>query len=92
MTRNCLIVIDMQNDFLDRLEDSTRTALIKKTNQLIGLFRVSNCPVIWVRQLLSPDLSDAPLLMKDREISVVIESITAPEFTQNWTVTTTTRL
>ena len=73
MTRNCLIVIDMQNDFLDRLEDANRAGLILNTNQLIDLFRVSGCPVIWVQQLLSPDLSDAPLLMRDRRKSVVID-------------------
>ena len=73
MTRNCLIVIDMQNDFLDRLEDVNRAGLILNTNQLIDLFRVSGCPVIWVQQLLSPDLSDAPLLMRDRRMSVVID-------------------
>ncbi len=73
MTRNCLIVIDMQNDFLERLEDDARAALIVNTNQLIDIFRASSCPVIWVQQLLSPDLSDAPLLMRDRQIAVVID-------------------
>ncbi len=73
MTRNCLIVIDMQNDFLERLEDDVRATLIANTNQLIDIFRAFGCPVIWVQQLLSPDLSDAPLLMKDRGISVVID-------------------
>ncbi len=79
MTRNCLIVIDMQNDFLERLEDDNSAALIANTNQLIDIFRASNCPVIWVQQLLSPDLSDAPLLMRDRQISVVIEGTSGAE-------------
>ena len=73
MTRNCLIVIDMQNDFLARLEDEARAALILNTNQLIDVFRASGCPVIWVQQLLSPDLSDAPLFIRDRRVSVVID-------------------
>jgi nicotinamidase-related amidase len=73
MTPNCLIIIDMQNDFLDRLRDDKRADLIRKTNQLIDIFRTSDCPVIWVQQLISPDLSDAPLLMRDRQISAVIE-------------------
>ena len=73
MTRNCLIVIDMQNDFLERLQDDTRAALILNTNQLIGVFRASGCPVIWVQQLLSPDLGDAPLYIRDGRISVVID-------------------
>jgi nicotinamidase-related amidase len=63
----------MQNDFLERLEDDTRAALILNTNQLIDVFRASGCPVIWVQQLLSPDLSDAPLFIRDGRISVVIE-------------------
>lgn len=71
--RNCLIVIDMQNDFLKRLEDDTRAALILNTNQLIDVFRASGCPIIWVQQVLSPDHSDAPLLIRDRRIPVVID-------------------
>ncbi len=73
MTRNCLLVIDMQNDFLERLDDRTRTALIANTNELIDFFRESGYPVIWVQQLLGADLSDAPLLMRDRRKYVVIE-------------------
>ena len=79
MTQNCLIVIDMQNDFLDRLEGGRREELICKTNQLIETFRASGCPVIWVRQLFSPDLSDAFLEMRDRRVSVVIEGTVGSE-------------
>ncbi len=79
MTRNCLIVIDMQNDFLERLEEGRRTELILKTNQLIDIFRASGCPVIWVQQVFSRDLSDAFLEMRDRRISVVIEGTAGAE-------------
>ncbi len=79
MVRNCLIVIDMQNDFLERLEDDRRAKLILNTNQLIDHFRASDCPVIWIQQLLSPDLSDAPLLARDRRISVVIDGTSGAE-------------
>ena len=79
MTRNCLIVIDMQNDFLDRLESDSRAALIRKTNQLIEIFRAARCPVIWVQQLFRHDLSDAFLEMRDRRISVVIEGTAGAE-------------
>ena len=79
MTQNCLIVIDMQNDFLEKLEDDTRAALIVRTNQLIDAFRASGCPVVWVQQLLSPDLSDAPLLMRDRQIAVVVDGTPGAE-------------
>jgi nicotinamidase-related amidase len=79
MTRNCLIVIDMQNDFLDRLGEESRAELILNTNQLIDLFRASDCPVIWIQQLLSPDLSDAPLLMRARQKSIVIDGTSGAE-------------
>ena len=79
MIRNCLIVIDMQIDFLERLEGDTRAALLLNTNRLIDVFRTSGCPVIWVRQLLSPDLSDAPLLMRDARASVVIDGTSGAE-------------
>lgn len=79
MARNCLIVIDMQNDFLDRLDGDSRAGLILKTNQLIDIFRASGCPVIWVQQKFSRDLSDAFLEMRDRRISVAIEGTAGAE-------------
>ena len=77
--RNCLIVIDLQNDFLDRIEPESRADLIRKTNDLIDIFRVSGCSVIWVKQTFKPDLSDAFLEMKDRHISVAIEGTPGSE-------------
>lgn len=79
MARNCLIVIDMQNDFLDRLERDSCAKLILKTNQLIDIFRASGYPIIWVQQAFSPDLSDAFLEMRDRQISVVIDGTAGAE-------------
>ena len=40
MPSNCLIVVDMQNDFLDQWEIDSRAELISKTNQLIVTARV----------------------------------------------------
>ena len=79
MTSNCLIVVDMQPDFLDRLEGDSRAGLIRRTNQLIDIFRASGCPVIWVKQSFSRDLSDAFLEMKDRRISVAIDGTAGAE-------------
>lgn len=79
MTRNCLIVIDMQNDFLERFEERRRVDLILRTNQLIEVFRASGCPVVWVRTSFRPDLSDAFLEMRDRQISVVIDGTPGAE-------------
>lgn len=73
MVDNCLIVIDMQNDFLDRWESERRNTLIAHTNQLASEFRRANCPVIWIRQAFKADLSDAFLEMRDRQISITIE-------------------
>lgn len=79
MTKNCLLIIDMQNDFLARLDADTRGDLIASTNQLISVFRVAACPVIWIRQVFRPDLSDAYLEMKDRGIAVVIDGTPGAE-------------
>ena len=45
MTRNCLIVIDMRNDFLDRVGDDGRAELIVNANQLIDLFGSTSPPI-----------------------------------------------
>lgn len=79
MPKDCLIVVDMLNDFLDRWEPDNRSRLIANTNQLIAAFRSANCPVIWVRQSFNPDLSDAFLEMKDRQISITIEGTRGAE-------------
>ncbi|MDJ0759524.1 MAG: cysteine hydrolase [Woeseiaceae bacterium] len=73
MLTNCLIIIDMQNDFLDRLEDDGRTAVVQNTNQLIATFREQGCPVIWIQTLFDPDLSDALLEVRDKRIAVAID-------------------
>ena len=69
----------MQNDFLGRLQNDRRSELIAKTNELIDVFRAAACPVIWIQQVFSPDLSDAYLLMRDRRISVVIDGTIGAE-------------
>ena len=79
MTRNCLVVIDMQNDFLDRLDDETRAALILNTNRLVDFFRASHYPIIWIKQLLRPDLSDAPLNIRDRGVPIVADGTSGAE-------------
>ncbi len=79
MPRNCLIVIDMQNDFLDRLEADNRARLISNTNQLIDGFRRAEYPIIWIQQSFNSDLSDAFLEMRDRGISVVISGTEGAE-------------
>lgn len=69
----CLLVIDMQNDFLAAWDRAARQNLFAKTNELIGLFRQNALEIIWVYQAFRADLSDAFLEMRDHHISNVIE-------------------
>lgn len=69
----CLLVIDMQNDFLSRWEASERTRLLANTNDLISAFRQRNLDVIWIFQSFKPDLSDAFLEMRDHNILNTIQ-------------------
>lgn len=73
MPKTALLIIDMLNDFLDRWSDEARAELIENTNALIGIAREHGLPVIWVRQAFKPDLSDAFLEMRDKQIAVTIE-------------------
>ena len=79
MPKNCLIVIDMLNDFLDHWEPGNCARLVANTNQLIDAFRASGCPVIWVRQAFQRDLSDAFLEMRDKKISITIDGTLGAE-------------
>lgn len=69
----CLLVIDMQNDFLSRWEESERSRLLSSTNNLISAFRRRGLKIIWVFQSFKPDLSDAFLEMQDHKISNTIQ-------------------
>ncbi|MGB5947691.1 MAG: isochorismatase family cysteine hydrolase [Parvibaculum sp.] len=73
MTKRCLIVIDLLNDFLDTMEAERRARLIRNTNELIGAFRGAGFPIIWVRQAFKADLSDAFAEMREKCVSITIE-------------------
>jgi len=79
MPNQCLIVIDMLNDFLERWDLESSHSLIANTNNLISEFRSANCPVLWVRQAYRTDLSDAFLEMRDHNISITIEGTRGAE-------------
>ena len=83
MPSNCLIVIDMLNDYLDRWDSDSRKTLISETNHLIHAFRAAACPVIWVRQSFKADLSDAFLEMRDQQIAITIEGTRGAEIDQD---------
>lgn len=57
-----LLVVDMQKDFFnsDRLK-AFKDSLIVNTNALVDVVRSKDIPVIWVRQEMKSDMSDAPL-------------------------------
>lgn len=69
----CLLIIDLQNDFLASLETSVVTSLVANTNRLVRTFRAETLPIVWIRQEFRADLSDAFLEMRDKNIAGVIE-------------------
>lgn len=73
MQNHGLIIIDMLHDFLDPWEVDRRSRLIEHTNGLAAEFRAAGCPVLWVRQEFEPDLRDAFLEMRDKQISITIK-------------------
>ena len=64
----CLIIIDMQKDFIDPggfgeilgNDVSLLSSIIPTTQKLLATFRVLNLPVIHTRECHNPDLSDCP--------------------------------
>ena len=60
--RSVLLVIDLQKDFFrsERLQ-SLQSTLIENTNVLIDTARNKNIPIVWVRQEMNADMSNAPL-------------------------------
>lgn len=75
----CIIVIDMQNDFLSDWDTDLRAVLVGNVNRLVHEARAQNIPVLWVRQEFAPDLSDAFLEIKDRNISITIQGTKGAE-------------
>jgi bifunctional isochorismate lyase/aryl carrier protein len=80
MQKQCLLIIDLQNDFLDSWEAGQRASLIAETNKLVATFRKRELPIFWVRQEFRADLADAFLEMRDRNVAVTIEGTRGAEF------------
>lgn len=68
------LIIDMQEDFFahERLS-KRRTTLTRCVNELVGICREVDVPVVWVKQEWAPDLSDAMLDARKKGVRVVIE-------------------
>ena len=63
-----LIVVDMLNDFFkDNPMKKKKYVLTKKINNLVGIIREKNIPIIFIRQEFKKDISDAYLFMKKRK-------------------------
>jgi nicotinamidase-related amidase len=68
-----VVVIDMIEDLFRRGRlQQQRETLIERINHLTSFARQRDIPVIWVRQEFMPDLSDAFLVMRKRNISTTI--------------------
>ena len=66
------MIIDLIQDFLRKHEAGRVHRLIESTNELIGFIRGAELPIIWVRTEFEPDLSDAFLEMRERNIRTAI--------------------
>lgn len=55
-----------------------RPSLCSRINELTAMARASGHPVIWVRQEFEPDLSDAMLDMKSKDIHMFIKGTPGP--------------
>lgn len=73
MIRPLLLVIDMQNDFLDGWPAAARESLLRSTSELVLSLRSHGFPVVWVRQEFEADLSDAFREVKSKRISITIK-------------------
>ncbi|WKZ25880.1 MAG: cysteine hydrolase [bacterium] len=57
-----LIIIDMQKGFFAKEElNKQRDNLVQNINDLVNEFRNSKFSIVWIKQSMKPDLSDAPL-------------------------------
>jgi nicotinamidase-related amidase len=73
MFRPLLLVVDMQNDFMDTWPAARRERLLQSTCDLVSAMRAHGCPAVWARQEFEPDLRDAFLAMKSNRTSITIK-------------------
>lgn len=59
---------------------SAAERIITGTNELVGLFRRTKRPVLWVRQEFAPDLSDAFLEMRKQSIRAYVAGTEGAQF------------
>ena len=72
--KTVLLIIDLQEEFFrDGLLAEHRERIVTSVNGLVEAARKNSIPVIWVRQELKADLSDAPLYNKRKRKPVTVE-------------------
>ena len=76
----CLLNIDLTHDCLRHLAAPDVDRIIHGTNELVGLFRSTKRPILWVRQEFAPDLSDAFLEMRKRSIRAYVAGTAGAQF------------
>ena len=88
-----MVLIDLVNDsFQDERLARRRGDLVLATNRLVGSFRQSNQPIIWIRQEFKGDLSDAFLEMRKRDVRVTISGTPGAAFLDGLDVTPADRV
>jgi nicotinamidase-related amidase len=75
-----LIVVDVQNDFLDTWPEKKRACLVRGINDLAHAVREHGGSVIWVRQEFAPDLTDAFLAMRRDGFRLTIRGTRGAQF------------
>jgi nicotinamidase-related amidase len=72
--RFAFVVLDMLVDFFERQPAlvEQRARLVSAINDLTAALRRTGNPIIWVRQEFQPDLSDAFLDMRRRNIHITV--------------------
>ena len=68
-----LLIIDTLVDFLDPWPEADRARLVDAIRLLTQAFRTTGQPIVWVRQEFEPDLSDAFLEMRRKNIPTTIK-------------------
>lgn len=80
--KTALLIVDMEKDFFHRKKyfKPNRKELCENINELISYSRKNDIKIIWVRQQVKKDLSDAFTVMKKHDIRITIEGTKGVEF------------
>jgi len=92
MRKPVLLVIDVLQDFLGSWKAEPRRKLVESINDLSGMLRSREFPVVWVRQEFEPDLRDAFLEMKRSRMQVTIKGTPGADLVPELRVAPTDRV